>query len=111
MSRSYKKFPLYRDNLWGKSLKEGKKRNNRMIRRKLKRDPFIDVSNGTDYRRLGMDSWDLWEYRSFQTIEDTINSWEEDQAEIANGINSWKSKHNTSLEEAITDWYKFYKRK
>lgn len=111
MSRSYKKFPLYRDNLWGKSLKKGKQYNNRKIRRKLKKDIDLDVGNGKDYKRLGMDSWDLWEYRTFQTREDTIQEWEEDQAEIVNGVSNWKAQYNTSLEEALVDWYKFYKRK
>lgn len=108
MSRSYKKFPLFRDNLWGKSLKEGKRYNNRKIRRKLK-DITIDVGNGKDYKRFGLDSWDLWEYKSYQTKQDAINRWEQDQIEIANNINSWKSTHNTTLDEAIRDWRLSYK--
>ena len=110
MSRSFKKFPLYRDNLWGKSLKEGKRYNNRKIRRKIK-DVTVDVGNGRDYKRFGLDSWDLWEYKSLETKQDAINDYETDQKEIANGVNSWKLKYNETLEEAIIDWYKFYKRK
>ena len=110
MSRSYKKFPLFRDNLWGKSLKEGKRYNNRKIRRKLK-DPNIDVGNGSDYKRFGLDSWDLWEYKSYETKQDAIDKWEQDQIEIANGVSSWKSRYNITLEEAIKYWKLSYKRK
>lgn len=110
MSRSYKKFPLFRDNLWGRSNKAGKQYNNRKIRRKLK-DISIDVGNGKDYERFGLDSWDLWEYKSYQTKQDAIDEWEQDQIEIANGINSWKSKYNETLDDAIKNWYLFYKRK
>ena len=96
MSRSYKKFPLFRDNLWGRSNKSGKQYNNRKIRRKLK-DTSIDVGNGKDYERFGLDSWDLWEYKSYQTKQDAIDSWEKDQIEIANGVHSWKSKYKVIL--------------
>ena len=110
MSRSYKKFPLFRDNLWGKSLKKGKQYNNRKIRRKIK-DVTLDIGNGTDYRRYGLDSWDLWEYKSYQTKDDAINRWEEEQSGILYGIYYWKFKYQQTKEEAIIDWYKFYKRK
>lgn len=110
MSRSYKKFPLFRDNLWGKSLKEGKRYNNRKIRRKLK-DINIDVGNGSDYKRFGLDSWDLWEYKSYETKQDAIDKWEQDQIEIANGVSSWKSRYNITLEEAIKYWNLSYRRK
>lgn len=108
MSRSYKKFPQFRDNLWGKSLKKGKRYNNRKIRRKIK-NVDIDVGNGKDYKRFGLESWDLWEYKSYQTEQDAINNWEQDQIEIANGISSWKSKHNITLEEALLYWKMSYK--
>lgn len=110
MSRSYKKFPLFRDNLWGRSNKSGKQYNNRKIRRKLK-DTSIDVGNGKNYKQFDIDSWDLWEYKTYKTKQDIIYEWEQDQIEIANGINSWKSKYNETLEEAIKSWYLFYKRK
>ena len=85
MSRSYKKFPQFRDNLWGRSLKDGKKYNNRKIRRKLK-NTNLDVGNGKDYERFGLDSWDLWEYKSYQTKQDAIDRWEQDQKDLANGV-------------------------
>lgn len=110
MSRSYRKFPLFRYNLWGKSLKKGKRYNNRKIRRKLK-DPNIDVGSGSNYKRFGLDSWDLWEYKFYETKQDAINKWKQDQIEIANGVSNWKNNYNTTLEETIKDWYKNYKRK
>lgn len=108
MSRSYKKFPQFRDNLWGRSLKSGKQYNNRKIRRKLK-DVSIDVGKGKDYKRFGLDSWDLWEYKSYETKQDAIDRWEQDQIEIANGVSSWRAKHNITLEEALIYWKKSYK--
>lgn len=108
MSRSYKKFPQFRDNLWGKSLKTGKQHNNRKIRRQIK-NVDVDVGNGRDYKRFGYDSWDLWEYKSYQTEQDAIDEWTREQQGIANGVNYWKSKHSITLEEAIIDWKKFYK--
>lgn len=110
MSRSYKKFPLFRDNLWGRSNKSGKQYNNRKIRRKLK-DVSTDVGNGKNYKRFGLDSWDLWEYKTYKTKQDAIYEWEQAQIEIANGVSSWKTKYNETREEAIKNWYLFYKRK
>lgn len=112
MSRSYKKFPLFRDNLWrGRSSGvNGKTKNNRKIRRQLK-NVNTDVGNGKDYKRFGFDSWDLWEYKSYQTKQDAIDDWEKDQKEIVNGVSSWKAKYNETKEEAIKNWYLSYKRK
>lgn len=108
MSRSYKKFPLIRDNLWGKSLKQGKRYNNRKIRRRLK-DITIDVGNNKDYERFGLDTWDLWEYKSYITKQDIIDTWYKEQSEIVNNVSTWRTKYNTTLEEDIIDWYKTYK--
>ena len=111
MSRSYKHFPLFRDNLWGKSMKKGKQVANRKVRRKLK-NPNIDVSNGCYYKCLGLDRWDLYEYKHHQTLQDTIANWERNQIEKANGIRWWRSySYNPTLEEAIQDWKKSYVRK
>lgn len=110
MSRSFKKFPQYRDNLWGRSLKDGKRYNNRKIRRKLK-NIEIQVNKGKGYRRYGIDSWDLWEFKSYQTKQDAINDWTKDQIEIKYGISPWKAYHKITKEEAIKYWYKTYRRK
>lgn len=110
MSRSYKKFPISRMCLWGRSMKKGKQYANRKIRRKLK-DPSIDIGNGRHYKSLGLDSWDLWEFKFLETKQDAIDRWEKDQIELAYGISSWKSKHEWTREDAINDWEKFHKRK
>ena len=85
MSRSYKHFPISRMVLWGRSMKKGKQYANRKIRRKLK-DPNIEVGNGRHYKSLGIDSWDLWEFKFLETKQDAINRWEQDQKELANGV-------------------------
>ena len=112
MSRSYKKYPLFRDNLWGKLMKKGKQVSNRKIRRKLK-NINNDVGNGKDYLKFGLDRWDLYEYKSHETKQDIINEWNKEQTEILNGVSSWRVKwlSDYTLDEAITDWYKSYKMK
>ena len=110
MSRSYKKFPISRMALWGRSMKVGKQISNRKIRRKLK-NPNIEVGNGRHYRSLGLDSWDLWEFKFLETKQDAIDRWEKDQTELANGVRTWRTQHDWTLEDAINDWEKFHKRK
>ena len=85
MSRSYKHFPISRMVLWGRSMKRGKQVANRKIRRKLK-DPDIEVGNGRHYKSLGLDSWELWEFKFLETKQDAIDRWEQDQKELANGV-------------------------
>jgi hypothetical protein len=112
MSRSYKKFPLFRDNLWGKSLKKGKQYANRKLRR-LSKQYNLDIPNGSDYKRILVDSWDLWEYKSYQTEKDVINDWEQSQKRSANGgpTNRSKRHRESTLEEEINWWKSSYVRK
>lgn len=112
MSRSYKKYPLFRDQLWGKSMKRGKQYANRKIRRKLK-DPNIDIPRkGNYYKCLGLDRWDLYEYKSHETLQEAIDEWETEQIEKANGIKWWRyCSYHATLEEAINDWASSYLRK
>jgi len=85
MSRSYKHFPISRMVLWGRSMKKGKQVANRKIRRKLK-DLNIEVGNGRHYKSLGLDSWELWEFKFLETKQDAIDRWEQDQKDLANGV-------------------------
>lgn len=115
MSRSYRKYPLFRMTLWGgshnRSMKAGKRYANRKIRRKL-RNPNYDVSNGRYYKYLGLDSWDLYEYKHYQTEQDVIYEWEERQKKIANGVNKKRLYGaNFTLEEEIQFWKSSYLRK
>ena len=90
MSRSYKHFPISRMVLWGRSMKKGKQVANRKIRRKLK-NPDIEVGNGRQYKSLGLDSWDLWEFKFLETKQDAIDRWEQDQKELANGVRRFET--------------------
>lgn len=110
MSRSYKHFPISRMVLWGRSMKKGKQVANRKIRRKLK-DLDIEVGNGRHYKSLGIDSWDLWEFRFLETKQDAIEQWETEQKLIANNIQSWKTLKDWSLDDQLNNWAKFHKRK
>lgn len=85
MSRSYKKFPISRMVLWGRSMKKGKQVANRKIRRKLK-NPNVDIGNGSHYKSLGIDSYDLWEFKFLETKQDAIDRWEQDQKDLVNGV-------------------------
>lgn len=110
MSRSYKHFPISRMVLWGRSMKKGKQVANRKIRRKLK-NPNIEVGDGRHYKSLGIDSWDLWEFKFLETKQDAIEQWETEQKLIANNIQSWKTLKNWSLDDQLNNWAKFHKRK
>lgn len=96
--------------LWGRSMKKGKQVANRKIRRKLK-NPDIEIGNGGYYKSLGLDSWDLWEFKFLETKQDAIDQWEKDQKLIANGVQSWRVLRDWSLEDQLNDWAKFHKRK
>lgn len=109
MSRSYKKFPLFRDVLWGKSMKRGKQYANRKIRHKLK-NPNVDISNGGYYKSLGLDKWDLYEFKHHQTLQDIITEYESRQKGIINGHHSYRTCEST-LEEEIIWWKNSYLRK
>lgn len=92
-------------------MKKGKQLSNRKIRRKLK-NPNIEVGNGRHYRSLGLDSWDIWEYKFLETKQDAINRWEKDQLELVNGVKTYRrTLHNWTLEDQLNDWAKFHKRK
>lgn len=109
MSRSYKKYPSFRDCLWGKSMKQGKQYFNRRLRRKYK-DVSRELSNGGYYRKLN-NAHELYEYISSYTEKEIIKEWYREQSEILNGVNSWKVQwlKKYSLKDAIADWKKSYK--
>lgn len=110
MSRSYKHFPLFKDQLWGKSMKKGKQQSNRKIRRKLK-DISIDIPNrGRYYKYLGLNKWDLYEYKHHQTLDDVITEYESRQKGLVNGRHSYR-KCEPTLEEEINWWKSSYVRK
>lgn len=110
MSRSYKKTPIFRMVLWGKSMKKGRQCSNRKIRRKLK-NPNLEVGNGKDYKRYGLDSWDIWEFKNLTTKQDAIESYEKEQLEYENGVRSEKLRFEWSLADELNSWAKFHKRK
>jgi hypothetical protein len=91
-------------------MKKGKQVANRKIRRKLK-NPNIEVGNGRHYKSLGIDSWDLWEFKFLETKQDAIEQWETEQKLIANNIQSWKTLKDWSLDDQLNNWAKFHKRK
>lgn len=111
MSRSYKKYPLFRDQLWGKSMKKGKQLFNRKIRRNYK-DILKELPNGNYYKKIN-NNHDLYEYKSSYSKQEIIAEWYKERSELKNGIKSWKIKwlKDYTLEDAIIDWKKSYLRK
>ena len=111
MSRSYKKYPLFRDCLWGKSMKKGKQYFNRRLRR-IYKDVSKELPNGSYFRKINS-NYDLYEYKSSYTKQEIIAEWYKEQEELENGIKSWRAKwlKDYTLEEAIQDWQKSYVRK
>lgn len=109
MSRSYKKYPLLRDCLWGDSMKRGKQYFNRRIRR-IYKNTELDLPNHNYYKKLNS-NYDLYEYTSSYTKQEIIDTWYRQQTEILNNVNSWRAKwlSQYSLEEAISDWKRSYK--
>ena len=87
--------------LWGRSMKAGKQMANRKIRRKLK-NVNIDVGNGHYYKHLGIDRWDLYEFKFHETEKDVTHDFER---------GSWLYRNYETIEEALNDWKKSYKRK
>lgn len=109
MSRSYKRFPLFREYLWGRSMKAGKRFSNRKVRYKLKHTN-LDIGNGRNYLRHGLDQWDLYEYKHFQTLVDVTTEYESRQKSLANGRHK-RHDHEPTLTEEINWWKKSYIRK
>ena len=72
----------------------------------------FDRMTDSDYYRKINNRHDLYEYKHHQTLQDTIEEWERDQIEKANGVRWWRScSYNPTLEEAIQDWKTSYVRK
>lgn len=90
-------------------MKAGKRYANRKIRRKLK-NPNVDISNGRYYKYLGVDSWDLYEYKHYRTLRDVIVEYESRQKGLVNGRHSYR-KCESTLEEEINWWKSSYVRK
>jgi len=106
MSRSYKHFPTVRA-YYGKSGKKARNYANRKIRR-LPLD--YDLPNGRSFKKLS-ESWDIWDYSFTQFKEWEIKEWEQEEARRANGFGSLKHSLYSTLNEALNDWAKFYRRK
>ena len=104
MSKSYKKFPRVKCE---KSCKIGKHFANKKVRAYLKTGK--DISNGKGYKKI-FDSAEICDYAFTEFEEWIIQDWYKDQYDILNGIREKRDCDGT-LEEALLNWKKFYKRK
>lgn len=106
MSRSYKKYPRVKCE---KSCKYGKRLANKYVRRYLKQGNML--SNGCEYKKL-YQSADICDYSFVQFKEWAIDEFYKDQYDIINNVKSWKANYvNKTLEEALAEWYVYYKAK
>lgn len=107
MSRSYKKHPVFKMTIWGK---DGKKCANRKVRRTLK-NLEVGCPKGNYYKSFGLDTYDIVEYRSYQTKEDARKEWNESKTLYLNGTTTWKSEFYGAFteEEALNLWKQSYK--
>lgn len=88
MSRSYKHTPVYK----GGKDRYGKRRANKIIRRKVKLKPY-HVSPGKSNRyRKAYESWNICDYRFW-------------------GGTRWRGESGTFLRETHEVWQKYYRRK
>lgn len=103
MSRSYKKYPFVKDR---DSAKWGKRYCNKKVRRTK------DVPNGKAYRKL-TEPWDfIYDFSHSEFKEEVIQKWESAQKDKINGVRNYVNWYqDETLEEALLDWYKSYKRK
>ena len=92
---------------YGKSGKRARNYANRKIRR-LPID--YDMPKGRGFKKLN-ESCEIWDYSFTQFKEWEIREWEQEEARRANGLGSWKHRLYSTLDEALDDWAKFYKRK
>lgn len=90
-------------------MKKGKQYANRKIRHKLK-NPNVDISNGSYYKSLGLDTWCLYEFKHHQTLHDVIAEYESHQKGMINGRHSYR-KYESTLKEEIIWWKSSYLRK
>lgn len=104
MSKSYKKFPRVK---YEKNCKTGKRFANKKVRTYLKMGK--DISNGRSYKKI-FNSAEICDYSFIEFKEWAIQNWYKDQYDILNGIREKRDCDGT-LEEALLDWKKFYKRK
>ena len=108
MSKSYKHFPLFRDQLWGKSMKKGKQVFSRRLRR-IYKDTSKDLPNGNYYKRIN-NNYNLYEYKHHQTLKDIVMEYESRQKGLVNRRHSYR-KYEPTLEEEINWWKSSYVRK
>ena len=107
MSRSYKKYPFLTDGS-PRTTKEMKRYANSKVRNTK------GIYNGKSYKKLFC-SYDIHDYISRESKQEAIKRWFEEEADILNGIISFKySFHNEykTLKNYLNrGWAKLYKRK
>jgi len=109
MSRSYKKFPVAKDNQ--KDSKKAKSRANRHFRRSCS----DNIPLKSAYHRKYTESWNIHDYICYWTKQDAIDRWEReeltsDNPEYNKIYNHWHTRFGTK-EKYLNYWEKCMRRK
>ena len=77
MSRSYKRTPVFKD---GSDNSKTKKYSKRLANKKVRRQMIEQRKKSNDYRKNGMESWDICDYRfyrpkSINMTEEELYTW------------------------------------
>ena len=98
MSRSYKKFPVRKQ----QADKDMKRFANKAVRR------TEDIPNGGSYKKC-FESWEISDWGYIWTKQDAINNWYKAQSESRSY--NWIKEHFTTLEQYLAYWEKCTRRK
>jgi len=110
MSRSYKKFPVSKDNPRGS--KKAKSRANRQFRRSCP----DNIPLKSAYHRKYTESWNIHDYICYWTMQEAIDKWDSEEFFLASGksdysiYNRWHSMFGTR-EKYLNYWEKCMRRK
>ena len=97
MSRSYKKTPIVKDNIGGKT---GKRFANKKVR-KFKGE----LLKGGEYKKIS-ESWNINDFISYYTLEDAIADWFEEEKDYVPKRKAWRHRRYKTLENWIIAWKK-----
>lgn len=106
MGKSYKKNPVFKDNV--KVSKLLKRQANKKVRRYLKNDI---LSNGKSYRKV-FNPWDIHDIIIRSTYEDEVEYINFIESLCNCGVYDYEDKWvKETLSYSYNDWYKSFKRK
>lgn len=112
MSRTYRKFPVIKDNK-----RHSKKWSRQQANRKIRRTNFDDISNGMHYKKF-YEQWDICDHWSYCTMNEWMGYWANwynhndlykfSEQSIYYKIYRSPNWYGVTIHDAITKWKKQY---